>query len=323
MWTREQIKGNAKYVLSFSYWKAFLACLIVSLVAGVSNMGGSSTGYTMTYQISSDHFSWRIGGIFLAVFSILAVMGVLFGIFVANPISVGKCRFFLANRQNRGNYDQIFSLFKSGIYLNVVKIMFLRDLYTFLWSLLLIIPGVVKSYEYSMIPYILAENPQIDSDRAFAVSRSMTDGEKISIFVLDWSFFGWIILGIMACGVGTLFVAPYIQATYTELYEVLKYKVIAGGMAGTDELGGPNGYMGEEERGYHSYHATPNSTENGARMYDSVPSCPSQNHSPTGFSQESQNPITTAQNSVQQETYENKTWFEQQVEQEKSDGLEL
>ena len=124
--------------------------------------------------------------------------GVLFGIFVANPISVGKCRFFLANRQNRGNYDQIFSLFKSGIYLNVVKIMFLRDLYTFLWSLLLIIPGVVKSYEYSMIPYILAENPQIDSDRAFAVSRSMTDGEKISIFVLDWSFFGWIILGTMA-----------------------------------------------------------------------------------------------------------------------------
>ena len=271
MWTREQIKGNAKYVLSFSYWKAFLACLIVSLVAGVSNMGGSSTGYTMTYQISSDHFSWRIG----------------------------------------------------GIYLNVVKIMFLRDLYTFLWSLLLIIPGVVKSYEYSMIPYILAENPQIDSDRAFAVSRSMTDREKISIFGLDWSFFGWIILGTMACGVGTLFVAPYIQATYTELYEVLKYKVISGGMAGTDELGGPNGYMGEEERGYHSYHATPNSTENGARMYDSAPSCPSQNHSPTGFSQESQNPITTAQNSVQQETYENKTWFEQQVEQEKSDGLEL
>lgn len=87
----------------------------------------------------------------------------------------------------------------------------------------------------------------------------------------------------MACGVGTLFVAPYIQATYTELYEVLKYKVISSGMAGTDELGGPNGYMGEEERGYHSYHATPNSTENGARMYDSAPSCPSQNHSPTGF----------------------------------------
>ena len=81
MWTREQIKGNAKYVLSFSYWKAFLACLIVSLVAGVSNMGGSSTGYTMTYQISSDHFSWRIGGIFLAVFLILACLWVLVGNF--------------------------------------------------------------------------------------------------------------------------------------------------------------------------------------------------------------------------------------------------
>lgn len=88
--------------------------------------------------------------------------------FVVNPIAVGKCRFFIANRQNRGGYDQIFSLFRSGVYLNVVKTMFLRDLYTVLWSLLLIVPGIVKSYEYSMIPYILAENPQIDSSRAFA-----------------------------------------------------------------------------------------------------------------------------------------------------------
>lgn len=79
--------------------------------------------------------------------------------------------------------------------------MFLRDLYTFLWSLLLIIPGVVKSYEYSMIPYILAENPQIDSDRAFAVSRSMTDREKLN-FCFRLVFFRMDYIGDygMRCG---------------------------------------------------------------------------------------------------------------------------
>ena len=97
-------------------------------------------------------FFLRIGGVLLAVFFMLTVIGLLFGIFVVNPIAVGKCRFFIANRQNRGGYDQIFSLFRSGVYLNVVKTMFLRDLYTVLWSLLLIVPGIVKSYEYSMIP---------------------------------------------------------------------------------------------------------------------------------------------------------------------------
>ena len=63
MWTREQIKGNAKYVLGFSYWKALLACLIISFVAGVSNMSGSSTSYMITYQLSGSRFSWRIGGV--------------------------------------------------------------------------------------------------------------------------------------------------------------------------------------------------------------------------------------------------------------------
>lgn len=108
MWTREQIKGNAKYVLGFSYWKALLACLIISFVAGVSNMSGSSTSYMITYQLSGSRFSWRIGGVLLAVFFMLTVIGLLFGIFVVNPIAVGKCRFFIANRQNRGGYDQIF-----------------------------------------------------------------------------------------------------------------------------------------------------------------------------------------------------------------------
>lgn len=319
MWTREQIKGNAKYVLGFSYWKALLACLIISFVAGVSNMSGSSTSYMITYQLSGSRFSWRIGGVLLAVFFMLTVIGLLFGIFVVNPIAVGKCRFFIANRQNRGGYDQIFSLFRSGVYLNVVKTMFLRDLYTVLWSLLLIVPGIVKSYEYSMIPYILAENPQIDSSRAFAVSRSMTNGEKAAIFILDWSFLGWMILGVMACGVGTLFVAPYIQATYAELYEVLKYKAITIGATGVDELGGPNGYTGEREPGYYPYYAAPGGTAGTANQ---SPFSSSRTGYQTNFSGEHQNSAAPVQNPAREEPAQSESWFEQQIEKEKKGGLE-
>ncbi|MDD3193528.1 MAG: DUF975 family protein [Oscillospiraceae bacterium] len=315
MWTREQIKGNAKYVLGFSYWKAVLACLIVTLVVGISNMG--SSGYSVTYRLSDGYLSWRVGAVLLVAVSILALLGTLFAIFVVNPIEVGKCRFFIANRQNRGGYDQLFSLFKSGTYLNVVKVMFLRDLYVALWSLLLLVPGIVKSYEYSMIPYILAENPQMDSSRVFEVTRSMTYGEKGSIFVLDLSFLGWIFLGAMACGVGTLFVAPYIQATYAELYEILKYQVISNKSVGMEELGGPNGYTGEAEVPYDHPYGAPganvqrqNGTNNAPNTYPSSPaySVPK----PPETVQEPAEP--------QGEPSEGASWFEQQVESEKKDN---
>ena len=99
--------------------------------------------------------------------------------------------------------------------------MFLKDLYIFLWSLLFIIPGIVKSYEYRFIPYILAENPNISVDEAFKLSKSMTDNQKGDIFILDLSFFGWYLLGMLTI-IGTVFVTPYHEATNAQLYFKIK-----------------------------------------------------------------------------------------------------
>lgn len=98
-------------------------------------------------------------------------------------------------------FSELFFPFSKAknFYLNIVKTQFLRSLFTVLWTLLLIVPGIVKSYEYRMIPYILAENPSISSKRAFELSKKMTDGEKMNIFVLDLSFIGWSLLGLLAC----------------------------------------------------------------------------------------------------------------------------
>ena len=112
--------------------------------------------------------------------------------------------------------------FKSN-YLNIVKIMFFRSLFTVLWGLLFIIPGIIKAYEYSMIPYLLSENPDMDMQQAFDESRRMTYGQKWQIFVLDLSFIGWNILSSFTLGLlGIFFVSPYMCLTKAGLYRRLR-----------------------------------------------------------------------------------------------------
>ena len=96
------------------------------------------------------------------------------------------------------------------------------DIKLFLWTLLLVVPGIVKAYEYSMIPYILAEDPSTSLNDAFAKSKELTKGQKMDLFVLDLSFIGWWILGTILCGIGNIFVDPYYQAASAEVYVALK-----------------------------------------------------------------------------------------------------
>jgi len=266
MWTREHLKTNAKMVLRRSFWLCFAVCIIamflgagggngttVPLNISVNLMGNSSPepyyydswdGYG--YPPPSQHYSfWDYLNPFallamgwaLVIALAVAAVGLLFTFFVSGPVSVGKSRFFIQNRNSYGDLGIMFSPFRSGEYLSIVKTMALQKVYIFLWSLLLVIPGIVKSYAYCMVPYILAENPNIGVNRAIQLSEAMTRGEKWNIFVLDLSFFGWYFLGALACGIGTLFVNPYVEATYTELYGVLRYRAISEGLCHPSELG--------------------------------------------------------------------------------------
>ena len=118
--------------------------------------------------------------------------------------------------------DVTTSGFKNG-YAHIGMIMFLRGLFTGLWMLLFIIPGIVKSYEYMMIPYLLAEHPEMTRQEAFAESKQMMDGNKWDAFVLDLSFIGWTLLGVCTFGILLVFyVEPYIYLTRAELYHALK-----------------------------------------------------------------------------------------------------
>lgn len=103
-----------------------------------------------------------------------------------------------------------------------VKALFLRlrlTVFTFLWTLLFIIPGIIKSYSYSMSGFIMTENPEISSKEAMEVSMKMMDGNKWRLFCLQLSFIGWYLLGALACGIGIFFVQPYVNAAIAGFYD--------------------------------------------------------------------------------------------------------
>ena len=98
---------------------------------------------------------------------------------------------------------------------------FLRGLYTFLWGLLFVIPGIVKSYAYAMTPFIMAENPQMSVSEAIAASQQLMEGHKGELFTLDLTFIGWDILAALSCNIGYLALNPYKNAAHAAFYKDL------------------------------------------------------------------------------------------------------
>lgn len=178
-----------------------------------------------SYDISDEN-SFMAGVVFLIVFmavffSVLVVV-VLFDVILYNPLELGCTRFFYKNAEAPANISSIGFGFDHN-YKNIIKVMFFRDLHIALWSLLFIIPGIIKAYEYRMVAFILADNPDLDKNTVLKMSKDMMHGNKWKAFVLDLSFIGWEILSIFTCGLLSIFyVAPYRLATEAELYLVLR-----------------------------------------------------------------------------------------------------
>lgn len=262
MWERKDLKDRAKTALHRNYWRCVLIALILGLFVYNYSSGDSvgsdddDTDSSSGYYIEETEDGWNsYGGViseksvpgriqsfaegiyglvpttisaFVTLSFVLGAVLVALSIFVFNILEVGGCKFFTDNTQRvqeeeRTGLGTLFWGFESGRYLNLVKIILIRDIKIFLWSLLLVIPGIVKSYEYRMVPYILGDDPSIDSRDAFKISREMMDGNKFDAFVLDLSFIGWKFLGALTFGLVNLFwTNPYEYATNAELYLALR-----------------------------------------------------------------------------------------------------
>ena len=114
----------------------------------------------------------------------------------------------------------LFAPFKQ--YARTVGAVLLVFVYTLLWTLQLVIPGIIKAYSYSMTFYILRENPEMTAGDAITASQKMMDGHKMDLFLLSLSFIGWAILASITFGIGYLWLIPYIYTAYAAFYETLK-----------------------------------------------------------------------------------------------------
>lgn len=175
--------------------------------------------------ITLFHINQTQRGVMLCIGAIIAFA---FTIFVADPLIVGGKKYFLAIREgNNTKIGTMGEVFQKEYWFNVVIIMFLRNIYNALWYLT-IVGGIIKTYEYRMIPYILAENPKMKRKEVFEFSKQMMKGNKWKTFILDISFFGWNLISVMTFGLlSILYVNPYNAATIVELYVTLKKQTIA------------------------------------------------------------------------------------------------
>ncbi len=262
MFDRPLLKENAKQALKRFYWPAIVATLIVNVISGFGSnftykqnisheqtqeltsayveilQNPDSDSINSLVDATNEALSSGIGTAFLSVGAlVLVAVGILFSLFVIYQLEVGTKRFYLCAREKEANLGDLFWSYKNNLG-TTMGALFCRDLYVSLWSLLLFIPGIVKGYEYSMIPYLLAENPNMTRSRAFKLSKAMTRGYKWELFVLDLSFIGWRLLGFLCCCAGVFFLVPYIEATKAEAYTFLKARAIERGDADASEFAG-------------------------------------------------------------------------------------
>lgn len=232
MWKRSKLKEQAKLGVKRNYWKTVFVSLLSTLIIGSigaaghfgSSFGSADPESALTPELQSFLSSLPVA--FWGFLGVFAVFVVAFAIFAAvalvNPFSVGTYKYSLNAIRGEGNISDLGSGFDES-YKRNVKVMFFYDLYSLLWTMLFIIPGLIKIYEYRMIPYILADNPDMDKKEVFSLSKSMMKGNKWRAFVLDLSFILWDFLSCITLGlVGTFWVAPYKLLTSAALYDELK-----------------------------------------------------------------------------------------------------
>ena len=154
--------------------------------------------------------------------AILHLIGLVLFI-LALPLTWGFQTLFLgAVRGGEATAKDMFEGYNKELFSRVLTTTLLYYVYVFLWSLLLLIPGCIKAYSYAMTPYILKDNPEMKNNAAIEESMRMMDGHKLELFLLDLSFIGWALLSLLTCGIGFLWLTPYMNMARVNFYEDLK-----------------------------------------------------------------------------------------------------
>lgn len=197
---RIELKNRAKESLKGKYGEAIKLLLITFAIS-------FATGFVIGFLNLDEDIAELISSIVS-----LAVAGLL---------GFGTVSFFLKiSRNETVTYKELFS--KTNMCFSYLAISLLVGLFTALWSLLLIIPGIIAAINYSLVYFVKLDNPELGALEVLRKSKEMMNGHKWDFFVLILSFLGWAILGIFTLGILYLWLVPYMQVTYANFYNSLK-----------------------------------------------------------------------------------------------------
>lgn len=217
---KNQDYKNAALAALKGNWAPSLVATIVLVAIMYVIMVPYVTAYVLNIENLNPDTLAVIGGC-----SIFMYLGLIFLFF---PLDVGYTNAFNAlyvegdDRITGNTFRDSF-----GQYLKNVWAMFLMVLFVSLWSMLLLIPGIVKAYSYAMLPYILKDNPELSAMDAIRLSSKMMKGHKFDLFYLQLSFIGWAILAVLTGGIGLLWLQPYMMTTQASFYQDIKKDFIS------------------------------------------------------------------------------------------------
>ena len=206
---RENIRGN--------WGVSIAAALIAGLLGGL--LTGSGSGSVNLDAEYMQEFPPVVISLLMAWASVSGILG-LVRFILGGTIQLGYSRFLLGQHDHRDySFNDLFSQFDRFGTGFAQK--FLRGLYVALWSLLLLIPGIVKSYSYAMTPFILTDHPELTASQAIDASKELMDGYKGDLFWLELTFIGWDLLNALTLGIGSLWLTPYKNAAHAAFYRQL------------------------------------------------------------------------------------------------------
>ena len=226
MLNSKELRAKAWESLKGKYWMAFAVVLVLGLLSSFGSplitLGQKLVDLVTMVEPSEMDDTMKLGAlVVLGSASVISIIGFLISVFVDSAATVGLCNYFIKNTDSKPSFKDAFSGFRVRYGRNVGTLLLLA-IKLVLWTCLFVIPGIIKSYEYAIIPYILADDPEISSKDAFKKAKEMMKGNKWRLFQLELSFIGWAILCVLTFGIGVFFLIPYVNAANAEFYVELK-----------------------------------------------------------------------------------------------------
>lgn len=218
------LKSQAKNALrQGEKWKNFSLCLLIFMVINsiVSVPSVVSQGYELIYEYA-DFYSSGLDSVVLIFSSPLFSLATTALNYLILPIlTYGLYSIALKVQKNQDfELSDLFDGFQN--FVNIFIMSLLQGFFVFLWTLLFIIPGIIKGISYSMVYFIMAEEPDIRPMDALKKSEQLMDGYKLDFFLLQLSYIGWVILSVLTLGIVSLYYEPVLYTSYAEFYQKIK-----------------------------------------------------------------------------------------------------